>query len=66
MYSLETCVLFASGGRNVEGTHTGFLQNIMGERSWRLGDKTWEMPGVEGVQEAAGMQLMMTYTGRRH
>ena len=29
-----------------------------------VGDGTWERPGAEGVREAAGMQLAMTYIGR--
>ena len=37
----------------------------MGKQSWRLGDRTWETPGKEGVQEAVVTQSAMTYIGRR-
>ena len=30
----------------------------MGKRARRLGDGTWETPRAEGVQEAAGTQLV--------
>ena len=36
------------------GTHTEFLRLITEKRARRLGDGTWETPGVEGVREAAG------------
>ena len=49
----------------MEGIHTGFLWKITGKREWRLEDGTWETPGAEVVPEAAGMQLAMTYIGRR-
>ena len=49
----------------VEGTHTGFLIQITGKRSWQLGYGTWETPVAEGVQEAVGKKLEMTYIGIR-
>ena len=65
LYGSETWVLSASMERKVEGTHTGFLQQITGNHAGRLGDRTWEMPGAEGVWESAVTQSDMTYIGRR-
>ena len=36
----------------------------MGKREQGIIDGMWEMPQPEIVQEAAGMQLVMTYIGR--
>ena len=46
---LETWVLPAAMERKVEGTHTGFLRQIMGKRARSLGDGTWDTPVAEGV-----------------
>ena len=65
LYGSETWVLLAEMDRKMEGTHTEFLWKITGKQLWWLGDGTWEMPGAEGVREAAGTQLAMTHIGRR-
>ena len=62
---LDNWVLSVSMEKRVEGTNTEFLQLITGKRARRLGDGTWETPGVEGVQEAAGTQSDRTYIERR-
>ena len=51
--------------RKVEGIHTGFLRRIMGKRTRRLVDRTWDTPGAEGLQEAAETQSAMTYLRKR-
>ena len=64
LFGSETWVLSAAMERKVYVTHTCFIQNITGTRSQRIADGKWETPGAEVVQEAAGMQLVMTYIGR--
>ena len=49
----------------MEGIHTGFLRKITRKRVRRLGDRTWETNGLEGVQEEVGTQSVITYIGRR-
>ena len=49
----------------MEGTHTGFLRQIMGKQAWRLGDGMWDITEAEVVQEAAGIQSETTYIERR-
>ena len=39
------------------------LRHITGKRARQLGYRAWEMPGLVGVREAAGMQLLMKYIG---
>ena len=56
LYAVDMWVLSAAMERKAEGTHTGFLRQIMGKRERRLGDGTWETPGK---------QLAMTYIGIR-
>ena len=51
--------------RRLEGTHTEFLQLIMGKRERLLGDGTWEMPKLEGVQKKAGNQSERIYIERQ-
>ena len=51
--------------KRLEGTHTKFLQLIMGKQARRLGDGTWETPGAEGVREAAVTQSERIYIERR-
>ena len=65
LYESETWVLSEAMDRKLKGTHNGLLTHITGKRAWRLGDRTWETPGAEEVREAAGMQSVMTYIGRR-
>ena len=65
IFGSETWVLSAEMDRKVEGTHTGFLKNIMRKRARRIADETWEMPGVEVVRETVGTQSTMTYIGRQ-
>ena len=55
----------ATTERKVEGIHIGFLRKITGKRERRLRDGKWETPRVEGVREAAGMQVLRTYIDRR-
>ena len=50
--------------RKVEGTNTGFLQQITRNLARWLGDAIWETFGATGVQEAAGTQSVMNYIGR--
>ena len=54
----------ASMEKNVEGSHMGFLRQIMGKRARRIVDRTWETTREEVVQESAGTQSEMTYIGR--
>ena len=56
LYGLETWVLLEDTEKKVEGIYTGFLWKITGKQAQRLGDRTWETPGAEGVQETAGTQ----------
>ena len=65
LYRLGTWVLLSSMEKKVKGIHTGFLQKITGKRAQRLGERTWKTPGAEGAREADGIQLEMTYIGRR-
>ena len=64
-FGSEAWVLFESMERKVEGAHTGFLRQIMGKRVRRIVSSTWKTPRSEVVQEAAVMQLVMTYIGRQ-
>ena len=65
LYGLETWVLLAEMEKKIEGSHKGFLINIMGKRLWRIGGGKWETTGVEVVQKATRMQSTMTYMGRQ-
>ena len=65
LYGTETWVLLASLKNRIEGTHTEFLQEITGKRAKQLEDGTWEMPGAEGIREAAGTWSERTYIERR-
>ena len=47
----------------VEGTHMGFLMQIMVKQAQQKADGRWEMPRAEVVQEAAETQLKMTHIG---
>ena len=47
--------------KKIEGTHTDFLKIIKGRRAKQLGDGTWETPGAEGIQEAAGTHSSRIY-----
>ena len=51
--------------KRIEGTHTEFLINITGKRAKQLVDGTGEIPGAEGIQEAAGTQSARIYIERR-
>ena len=42
----------------------GFFIKITGKQVWRVLDGTWETPGSEIVQEAAGTKSSMIYIGR--
>ena len=65
LYGSETWFLLVSMANSIEGIHTEFLQIITGKRARRLGDGTWETPGAEGIQEAAGNQSARIYIERR-
>ena len=47
--------------KRIEGKHTEFMQLIAGNKARLLVNGTWETPGVEGVQEAAGTQSARIY-----
>ena len=49
LYGSETWVLLAEMERKVEGTNTGFLCQVTGNRAGRLGDETGDTPRAEGV-----------------
>ena len=65
LYGSETWVLWASMAKRIDGMLTEFLRMITGKRTKKLGDGTWERPGVEGIQEAAGTQSARIYIERR-
>ena len=65
LFGAENWVFSVVMDRKVDGTHTGFLRKITGKQAQLLPDGTWETPRAEAVREAAGMQLVMTYIGRR-
>ena len=50
----------------VEGTHTGFLQQIMGNREIQNPDREWVKPVVGEVLGSAGMQSVTLYIGYSH
>ena len=52
---------FGFNGKEDRGTHTELLRMITGKRAKQLKDGTWETPGVEGTQEAAGTQSDRIY-----
>ena len=64
LFGSETWVPSAAMERNVDVIYTCFLQNITGTQAHRIADRTWETPGEEVVQEAAGTKFVMTYIGR--
>ena len=51
LFGLKTWVLLTEMERTVEGTHTGFLRQIMGNQARRKADGTWVTPGTEVVRE---------------
>ena len=65
LFGSETWVLLASMESKIEGSHTGFLRDIMDKRAREIADGTWETPGPEVVREAAGTQSSMTCKERR-
>ena len=64
-YGSGTWVLSTSMAKRIEGTHTEFRRMIMGKRTKQLGDGTWDTPGAEVIQEAAGTQSARIYIERR-
>ena len=60
-FGLDNWVLLTAMDRMVEGTHTGFLRQIMGNQARRKSDRTWLTPKAEVVWEAARTQSEMTY-----
>ena len=64
LYGSETWVLLASIVKRIEGIHTDLLQMITGKRVNQLGDGTWETPGEEVIQEAAGTHSARMYVER--
>ena len=50
----------------MEGTYTGFLQNIIGEKGWKNSDRTWVTPAAAVVMEAEGMKSAATYIEQRN
>ena len=65
LFGAETWVILAEMDCKVEVKRTRFLQQITRKQSRRLAEGTREIPGVEVVWEAAGMQLENTYIGRQ-
>ena len=65
LFGLKSWVLLAAMDKRVKGAHTGLLRQILGKREWRNTDGTWVTPAAGEVHEAAGMQSMATYIGRR-
>ena len=61
LYGSEMWVLLASMANRIEGTHTELLQIMTWKRTEQLGYGTWETPGAEVIQEAAGTQLARIY-----
>ena len=49
LYSLETWVISTAMENKVEGINTEFLRHIMEKRVQRVGDRTWEILGAEGI-----------------
>ena len=45
--------------------HTEFLRIITGKIAKGLGDRKWETPGAEGIQEASGTQSDRIYIEQR-
>ena len=52
---------FGVNEKRLEGTHTKFLQLIIGKRLRRLGDGKWETRGAEVVPEAVVTQSKRIY-----
>ena len=50
LFGLYTWFLLVEMERTVEGTHTGFLRHIMGERVQRKADGEWITPKEEVVR----------------
>ena len=65
LYGSETWVLSAAMERKAEVMNIGLIGQIKGKRARRLGDRAWETPIAEEVQEAVGTQSDMTYIGRQ-
>ena len=61
LYGSETRVVLASITKRIKGTNKEFLKMVTGKRAKQLGDGTWEMPGEEGIREAAGTKLDSIY-----
>ena len=54
LHGSELWVLSASMAKTIVWKHIEFLPIITWKREKKLGDCTWESPGEEGIQEAAG------------
>ena len=46
LFGVETWVLKAAMAHNVKGLHAVFLQQVIGQKTRRLGDDSWQGNGV--------------------
>ena len=51
--------------RNLEGVHVGLLKQIMGQRSVRKRDGTWQCVEAEKVLKKAGTQSLGEYIDKQ-
>ena len=57
LFGLESWVMLDAMIRAVEGTHVGFLHQIMGKRARRKSHRAWETPAAEKLLRVERMQL---------
>ena len=52
LFGAKTWVLLAERLNNIEGVHVGFLRQVTGMKSQRLGDDTWTKEGQDRAHQA--------------
>ena len=61
LFVSETWVLPAAMMQKINVINVGFLQQVIGKKAIRLGDKNWRKEGAESVLQAAGKKTLNDY-----
>ena len=51
--------------KNIKGINVGFLQQVTGNKSQRLGDDTWQNYGADSVLQVAVIKPLRYYINKR-
>ena len=65
IFRAKTLVLSAEILKNNEGLHVGFLRQVMGMNTRRLGDKTWEKEGPDRVMQSTVTKPLRYYIDKQ-